>query len=103
APEFRIGGIEPERREQLFMAPRAACLQHVEIFLREALLRALIDGVERIDEAIAERIGIDIEGRVDEVRNIGPVTAVFILEADRRAKALALHRHPDIADLLRRK
>src|SRR5579871_1546469 len=100
APEFRIGGVEAEGRQQLLVPSRAAGLEHVEIFLGKAGLRALIDRVERVHEAIAEGIGIDIEGRMDEMRNIGPVAAILILEADCRAEALALDRHPNLADAI---
>ena len=81
---------------------RAAGAQHVEIFLRETLMRALKDRVERVHQAIAERIGIDIERRVDEVRDVGPEHAVFVLEAERGPEAFALHLEPDLADPLGR-
>ena len=53
-PEIRIGGIEPERRQKLFMAQRAASLQHVEIFALEAGVAVLENVIKGIDQAIAE-------------------------------------------------
>ena len=35
---------------------------------------------------------------MDEVADVGPVGAVFLVEAEGRAQALLLHRHPDLAD-----
>src|SRR5579862_8053118 len=71
-PEFRIAGIEPERRQQFGMVLGAAGREHGEITLGETGGRLLVNGVERIHQAIAERIGIDVERRMDEMRNVGP-------------------------------
>ncbi len=84
------------------MPERAAGLQHVEIFILKAAVRLLIDGIERIHEAIAERIGIDIEGRMDEMRDIAPEILILVMQPDRRAEAFALDIHPDFANLVRR-
>src|SRR5487761_1808054 len=97
-PEFRVRGVETERRQQLLVPLRTAGAQHVEILLGEALLRALVDRIERVHQAIAERIGINVERRMDEVRDVGPVPPVLVLVADRRAEALLLHVEPDRAD-----
>ncbi len=40
----------------------------------------LIDRVERVHQAIAERIGIDIERRMDEMRDVGPERPVVGVE-----------------------
>src|SRR5437763_1906993 len=96
-----IGGVEPERREQLLVAQRAAGPQHREILLGETRRRALIDGIERVHQAIAERIGVDVERRMDEMRNIGPVVFVESIELDRRAETLALDVEPDLAEPVR--
>ena len=74
AQKAGIGGIEAEGGQQLLVPLGAAGAQHVEILLGEALLRALVDGIERVHQAVAEGIGIDVERRVDEVRDVGPVT-----------------------------
>src|SRR5271155_2619732 len=75
-PEGRIGGVEAERREQLAMPHGAARPQHFEIALGEALMRVLVDRVERVHQTIPESIGVDIEGGVNEMRDVGPVIAV---------------------------
>src|SRR6516165_7902907 len=90
-PERRVGGVKAKRREQLAMPHRAARAQHSEIALREPLVRVLVDRVERVHQTIAESIGVDIERRVDEMRDVGPVMAVEAVEAQCRAEALALH------------
>ena len=63
----------PNGREQLAVPLCAAGAQHVEIPLREALMRVLVDRIERVHQAIAEGIGVDVERRVDEVPDVGPV------------------------------
>ena len=85
-PEGGVARVEPERREQFGMVFRAAGRKHGEIALGEAFPRALIDAIERIDEAIAERVGVDIERRMDEMRNIGPIGLVIGAKLDRRAR-----------------
>ena len=76
APEAGISGVEAERLEQLRIRLGAAGRQQREVALRETLVRALINAVERIDEAIAEGIGVDIERRMDEVADIGPIVLI---------------------------
>jgi len=56
--------------------------------------------IEGIHQAVAEGIGIDIKRRVQEMRDIGPEIPVIVIEPERRAKALALHLHPDVAQAL---
>ncbi len=85
SPEAGIGRIEAERRQQLLVMLGAARAEHVEIAALEAFRRALIGGIERIHEAIAERIRVDVERRMDEVRDIGPIVLVAVIELDRRA------------------
>src|SRR5260370_25731946 len=79
-PEGGVGGIEAERGEQLAMPHRAARPQHFEIALGEPLMRVLVDRVERVHQAIAESISVDIERRMDEMRDVGPVMAVEPVE-----------------------
>src|SRR5271169_4016559 len=100
-PEGGVGGVEAERREQLAMPHRAARAQHSEIALRETLVRVLVDRVERVHQTIAESIGIDIERRVDEMRDVGPIMAVETVDAQCRTEAFALHVEPDLAELVR--
>src|SRR5262249_17776154 len=69
-PEARIASVEPERLEQLGMVLGAPGRKHFEIARRKARLRALVDRIERVHQAIAERVGVDVERRVDEVRDI---------------------------------
>src|SRR5208283_4269789 len=75
--------------------------EHREIALRKAFPRALVDAVERIDEAVAEGIGVHVERRMDEVADIGPVGLVTTSELDRGAEALGLYAHPELADPVR--
>jgi hypothetical protein len=80
----------------------AAGLQHVEIALGEALGALLVAGEERVHQAVAEGIGVDVEGRVDEVRDIGPEDLVAGLELDRGAEAFPRHLEPELAEALGR-
>src|SRR4029453_8760455 len=96
-PEIRVGGVEAEWREQLLVVLSAPGREHVEIALGETFLRLLVNGVERIHQAIAEGIGIDVERRVDKVRNVAPEGFVTGLQLDRRSETLLLHFKPDLA------
>src|SRR3978361_832055 len=60
-PEFRISGVEPERLEQLGIMLGAAGRKHGEIALGKAVLGMLVDRIERIHQAIAKRIGVDVK------------------------------------------
>src|SRR5262245_37645077 len=71
-PESGIAGVEAEGSQELGMMLGAAGRQHLEVASGEALGRALVDRIERVHQAIAEGIGVDIERRVHEVRDIGP-------------------------------
>src|SRR6202158_6631136 len=71
-PEFGIPGVEAERFEQFGIMLGAAGSQHRQIALGEAALRIFVDRVERVHQAIAERIGVDVERRMDEVGDIHP-------------------------------
>src|SRR5262249_44351727 len=51
-PEARVAGVEPERLEQVGMVLGAAGREHHEIACGEARLRALVDRIERIHQAI---------------------------------------------------
>src|SRR6185437_2281614 len=78
----------------------AASCEHGEVTLGETFRRVLIDRIERVHEAIAEGIGVDIERRVDEVRDVHPERLVARLDLDRGPKTLALHAEPELADAL---
>src|SRR3954453_5337422 len=94
-PEIRIACIEPEGREQFGMMLGAAGREHFEITLRESRGSTLVNRIKRIHQAVTERIGINVERRVHEMRDIGPEGFVTRLELDRRPQALALHVEPD--------
>src|SRR5436309_1439835 len=57
-PECRIAGVEPEGRKQFRMMLGASGREHFEVTLCEARSSALVYGIERIHQAIPERIGI---------------------------------------------
>src|SRR4029079_10727688 len=94
-PEGRVAGIQPERSQELGVMLGAAGCEHRQIALGKAVCRPLVDRVQRIDQAIAEGIGVDIKRRVHEVRDVGPEGLVTGLELDRRAEALVLHLEPE--------
>src|SRR6478736_6270248 len=96
-PELRVGGVETERLEQLLVMLGAARREHVEIAVGEPLVGLLVDRIERVHQAIAEGIGVDIKRRMDEVRDIDPEIFIAGLEIDGRSEALALHLEPDLA------
>src|SRR5690606_37971305 len=90
-PESGIAGVEAEGLQQFRMVLGAARLQHLEILLLEAALGLPVDRVERVHQAVAESVCIDVEGRVNEVRNIGPEGLVARSQPDGGAKAFGLH------------
>src|SRR5690606_40625301 len=75
-------------------------LEKLQIALRKAFIRLLILCVERVHKTVAEGIRIDIEGRVDEVRDVGPEDVVALVELDRGPEALRRHVEPDFVELL---
>src|ERR1700722_5819722 len=93
-PEFRIAGVEAEWSEQLGMVLGAAGRKHRQIALGKTIGRVLVNGVERIPQAIAECVSINVERRMDEMRDVGPECLVTGLEFDRRPETFVLHRHP---------
>src|SRR6185312_6946724 len=95
-------GVEAEGCEQLDVRLAAAGGEEREIALDKTLARPLVKAVERVHQAVAESVGIDVERRVDEVRDVGPESLISGSEADRRPEALGLHRHPEVAEGLRR-
>src|SRR5579872_4797899 len=97
-PEFRIPGVEAEWLEQFRIMLGAAGRQHRQIALGKACLRVFVGAVERVHEAIAERIGVDIKRRVDEVGDVHPEIFVTGADIDRRPETFALHAEPDFAD-----
>src|SRR5262245_2889140 len=102
APELGVARVQAERREQFGMMLGSPSGQHLEIALGKTALGLFVNGIERVHEAIAECIGINIEGRMHEMRDIRPEGLVARLELDRRPKTFALHRHPQIAELVGR-
>ena len=84
------------------MAKRAAGAKHVDELVLETGVTFAVDLIERIDQAVAEGVGIHIERRADEVGDVRPVVPVLVVEAERRAEAFALHLHPDIPEPFRR-
>src|SRR6476660_10536779 len=93
-PELRVARVEPERRQQFGMMLGAARRKHREVAFGKSTRGFFINGIQRIDEAIAERIGVNVKWRMHEMRDVGPERLVAGLELDGGAKALALHRHP---------
>ena len=87
----------PNGLQQIAMPQRAAGAQHLEVLVLKSGVALAVDLIERVHQAIAERIGVDVERRVDEVRDVGPEVPVLVVEAEHRAEALALHREPDLA------
>ena len=100
APEGGVGGVEAEGGQQFAMLLGAAGAQHVEVFGLETGVAGLKNGVEGIHQAVAESVGVDIERRMDEVRNVGPEDAVVRGKLEDRAEAFGLHLQPDFADAL---
>ena len=78
----------------------AACGEHFEILVLEALGRVAVGGVEGIYQPVAKGIGVDVEGRVDEMRDIGPERLVAVREIEDGAEALGLHAHPQGVDVV---
>src|SRR5689334_15047999 len=93
-PELRVARVERERRQQFGMMLGAARRQHREVAFGKSTRGFFVDSIQRIVEAIAERVGVDVKWRMHEMRNVGPERLVAGLELDGGAKALALHRHP---------
>src|SRR5271154_6391390 len=75
-PEAGVLRVETEGRKKFGIGFRPAGREHREIALGEAFRRALIEAIERIYQTIAERIGVDVERRMDEMADIGPVGLV---------------------------
>src|SRR5687767_15998514 len=74
--------------------------QHGQIFLGEPLLGLAVARIERIHQAVAESIGIDVERRMDEMRDISPERLISGSKPDRRSQALALDLEPDLAEAI---
>src|SRR5690242_21499816 len=90
-PEIRIGGVEAEGLQELGMMLAAASPQEVEIFADEAGLGLLVAGIERIHQAVAESVGVDIEGRMNEVGDVGPEHLVAVLRSEEHTSELQSH------------
>src|SRR5690349_20654494 len=96
-PEGGVGGVEAEGGEKFLVAQRAAGAQQVEVAFGKAGVRVLVDRVERVHQAIAEGVGVDVERRMDEMRDVAPVPAIIAVEPERRPQAFALNLEPDLA------
>src|ERR1700681_943148 len=100
-PESGILGVQAEWLEQFGIMLGAAGGEHRQIALGKTRLGMFVNRVERVHQAIAERIGVDVERRMDEVGDIHPEILIAGTDVDRGAQALALHAEPDFADALR--
>src|SRR5262249_20601481 len=99
-PERGIASIKTEGRQQVGMVFGAPGREHLEIALGEAFGRPLVDRIDRVHQAIAEGIGVDVERAVHEVRDIGPEGLVAGLELDRGTEALLLRLEPERVEAL---
>jgi len=82
------------------MAQSAASTQHIKIAPGKTFWHPLINRIERIHQAIAEGIGIDVKGRMDEMGDIGPKVTIIIAQTDRWPETFGLCLQPDIAKAL---
>src|SRR5215472_6544337 len=80
------------------MTQGAARSQHSQIAVSEALMRVLVDRVERVHQTITKGVGVNIERGMDEMWNIGPIMAIDAVEPQPRAEALALHVEPNLGE-----
>src|SRR5688572_19192161 len=71
-PELGHGSVEAERIQQLGVMLRSAGFEHAEILADKTRMSVLIEAVERVHEAVAEGVCVDVERRLNEVRNVGP-------------------------------
>src|SRR3954451_23033584 len=71
-PKGGVARVQAEGRQQFGMMFCAAGREHVEIALGKSVGGFLVDAVKRIHQAIAERIGVDVKRRMNEVRDVGP-------------------------------
>src|SRR6185295_12515592 len=101
-PEGAPGGVEAEARQELGIRFRPAGLEHRQILVDETRMALAIEGVKRVHEAIAEGIGVDVKGRMHEVRNVGPIVFVALFQLDGRPEALGLYLHPQLPQALGR-
>jgi hypothetical protein len=72
--------------------------QHGEILGLKTGMAGLKHRIERVHQTISKCIGIDIERRMDEMRNISPEYVIIGRELECRSQALDLHLPPDLAD-----
>ncbi|QYU71095.1 molecular chaperone DnaK [Leptolyngbya sp. 15MV] len=105
--QFELTGIPPAPRgvpqiEVEFALDANGILTHLQVFLLEPRMAFPEHAVERVHQAIPEGVGVHIERRVHEVRDVGPVQAVVRRELEGGAQAFLLHLHPDLADPLMR-
>ena len=77
-----------------------ARLEHVEIFLLKIRQPGGIGGVKRVHQTVTKGIGIDVERRMDEMRDIGPERLIPVHEIKDIAQGLRLHRHPQRVDVI---
>src|SRR5205823_6025063 len=79
----------------------AAGRQHRQIALGEPRLGLFVDRIERVHQAVAERVRVDVERRMNEMGNVNPEGLVAGPKLDRRTEALGLYLEPDLAQSLR--
>src|SRR6476619_5513015 len=89
-PELGIARVEAEGLKQFGMMLGAAGREHREIALGKTFVRLLVDRVERVHQAVAERVGVNVERRMDEMRDVHPEILVSRADVDGRSEALAL-------------
>src|SRR6185312_12439506 len=98
-PEIRVAGVEPERLEEFGMVLGPPGLQQLEIALGKPVAGLLILGIKRVHKAVAESIRIDVERRMDEVRDVGPEDPVSVVELDRGTQRFPGDIEPDLVEL----
>src|SRR5258707_6227272 len=96
-PERRLAGVKAERFQQLRVMLGAAGRQHRKVAFRKTLVGLFVDCVERVHQAVAERISIDVEPRMNEVADIDPEGLIACLQVNGGPEALALDLQPDLA------
>ena len=58
-----------------------------------------MDRIESVHQSVAERVGINVEGRMHEMGDIGPEGLEALHESECRSKALMLNAHPKLAKI----
>lgn len=82
------------------MLQRPAGAQHLKITPLKSSRSILIGRIERVYEAIAKGIGVHIERRMNEVRDIGPKIAIGVIKTNRWTKTVGLDLKPEFAEFV---